>query len=123
MSNNAPNPLNGEWQRENCHSTLPAWLIFAGPIFGKLLLWDDWKWLTVPLMLLGIHKTRGWWLKAMALVCVFLVLFGPLRVTLPGADGPTAMAVCYWAVAWYIRWYADGQEYKRKSSGRDWEED
>jgi hypothetical protein len=120
--NNEINPLNSEWQKENCHSTFPGLLIFAGPIFAKLF-FDHWQWVAAALMLWGICKTRGFWLQAMALPCVYLVLRGPLSVFVPAANAETAVACIYWAVAWYIRWFADGQDWKRKDSVRDWEGD
>lgn len=107
-------PGTRQGERENCRSTVWAWLIFAGPVWGKLLWYEHWQWVTVPLMLLGIWKTTGWVMQVMALVCVGLVLKGPLAVMVPAVSVETAIAVSYWAVAWYIRWYVDGQAYNRK---------
>ena len=109
MPKNPMDPLSKQWEQENCKLTLPAILVYGGALVARFTMAVG-----IPLMLLGVWQSKGWFRKALGIVMI-LVLF-----TDESTEGQLIKSL-YFFGSLYVMYYLGGQDHKRKRDLRDWE--
>jgi hypothetical protein len=103
--------MKNAWENRNCKMTLAAFLVYGGAVFERLA-----GPFGVIVMLVGIWKIKGWFLKVLGIAMI--VLLG----TDESQEAQIVRAL-YFFGAFYLTWYIEGQRSLLRKRRVAWERD